>query len=101
MAKLAADRIKPNACCVVKDQREFIDELNLRDLPGIGRKLQNKLEANNIIKVNDVWDLADDAENVLSEIIGKGTAHKIVQFCKGEDERQVTPAIRKSIGAEW
>ena len=100
LAKLAADKIKPNACCVVKDPREFLEELNLRDLPGIGRKFQKKLQAHNLITVNDVWDLADDAENVLTEIIGKGTAHKIVQFCKGEDDRQVTPATRKSIGAE-
>ena len=100
MAKLAADKVKPNACCVVKDWREFLDDHKLRDIPGIGRKFQKKLQPHGLSTVNDIWDLEDDAEHVLGEIIGSGTAHKIVQYCYGKDERVVTPAIRKSIGAE-
>ena len=100
LAKLAADRVKPNASSVVKDWREFLDERNLRDIPGIGRKFQNKLEPHGLCTVNDVWDLEDDAENVLGEIIGLGNARKVVQYCHGKDDRAVTPAVRKSIGAE-
>ena len=57
--------------------------------------------------VNDIWDLGDsnataeqDAASVVGEIIGTGNAEKIVRFCYGKDDRAVTPAIRKSIGAE-
>jgi len=100
LAKLAADKVKPNACCVVKDWRGFLDDLNLRDIPGIGRKFQKKLQPHGLCKVNDIWDLEGNAENVLGGIIGAGTAHKIVQYCHGKDDRVVTPAIRKSIGAE-
>jgi len=85
----------------VKDWRGFLDEVPLRNLPGIGRKLEKKLQPHNISAVNDVWDLGDcDADNVLSEIIGRGTAQKIINFCQGKDERSVTPVVRKSIGAE-
>lgn len=48
----------------------------------------------------DVWDLDDEAETVLGEIIGLGNAQKIVKYCFGKDDRPVTPAVRKSIGAE-
>lgn len=82
----------------MKDWRGFLDEVPLRDLPGIGRKLEKRLQPHNISTVNDVWDLGD--ASVLSEIIGRGTAQKIIKFCQGKDERSVTPVVRKSIGAE-
>ena len=100
MAKLAANRVKPNACCVVRDWKIFLDGLNLRDIPGIGSAFQKKLQPHRLSTVNDIWDLGDDAGNVVGEILGQGTAHKIVQFCYGKDDRSVTPATRKTIGAE-
>lgn len=83
----------------MKDWRGFLDEVPLRDLPGIGRKLEKRLQPHNISTINDVWDLGDD-DNVLSEIIGRNSAQKIIQFCQGKDERPITPVVRKSIGAE-
>mmetsp|Transcript_34077 Transcript_34077/g.82417 ORF Transcript_34077/g.82417 Transcript_34077/m.82417 type:complete len:1316 (-) Transcript_34077:356-4303(-) len=100
LAKLAADRVKPNACCVVKDWRDFLDNRDLRDIPGVGRKSRNKLQAHGLGTVNDIWDLGEEAEHMLGEIIGQGNAHKVVQYCYGNDERPVTPLMRKSIGAE-
>ena len=100
LAKLAAERIKPDASLVVKDWREFLSDRNLREIPGIGRKLEKKLLQHGLCTVNDIWELEDDAENVLGEVIGQGTAQKIVQFCHGKDDRSVTPALRKSISAE-
>jgi DNA repair protein REV1 len=50
--------------------------------------------------INDVWDLEHDAVDVVSEIIGTSHADKIVKFCYGQDDRPVTPAVRKSIGVE-
>lgn len=100
LAKLAADRVKPNACCVVRDWREFLENRSLRDIPSIGHKLEMKLKPYGLSTVNDIWDLGQDAVSVVGEIIGAKIATKIVQFCFGTDDRQVTPAIRKSIGAE-
>ena len=92
--------MKPDACCVVKDWKVFLGGLNLRDIPGIGRKFQRKLEPHSLDSVNDIWDLGDDASRVLGEIIGQGNAKRIVRFCYGKDDRSVTPAVRKTIGAE-
>jgi DNA repair protein REV1 len=100
LAKLAADTVKPNACCVVRDWREFLHSRSLRDIPGIGRKLETKLQPHGLCTVNDIWDLEQDAVSVVGGIIGTGNADKIVRFCYGKDDRPVTPAIRKSIGAE-
>jgi DNA repair protein REV1 len=100
LAKLAADRVKPNACCVVRDWKKFLDNVSLRDIPGIGRKLETKLQPYGLCTVNDIWELNQDAVSIVGEIIGAGNATKIVQFCHGKDDRIVSPAIRKSIGAE-
>mmetsp|Transcript_21374 Transcript_21374/g.43377 ORF Transcript_21374/g.43377 Transcript_21374/m.43377 type:complete len:348 (-) Transcript_21374:1180-2223(-) len=93
LAKLGAERVKPDACCVVKDWRHFFDGLSLRKIPDVGYKFLKKLEPH-------VWDLGDEAEKVLGEILGHGNARKIVKYCHGEDSRPVTPGPRKSIGAE-
>lgn len=100
LAKLAADKVKPDASEVVKDYRELLDGLALRDLHGVGRRIEKKLIINGLHTVNDVWDLREDAERVLSEIAGAAVSRKIVNFCYGKDERQLTPQIRKTIGAE-
>ena len=100
LAKLAADRVKPNACCVVRDWMKFLDNVSLRDIPGIGRKNETKLQPYGLCTVNDIWELNQDAVSIVGEIIGAGNATKIVQFCHGKDDRIVSPAIRKSIGAE-
>jgi len=100
LAKLAADKIKPNGCYVCRDWKELLRGLDLRDIPGVGWKSQRKLEPCGLRTVADVWDLHDEAETVLGEIIGLGNAQKIVKYCFGKDDRPVTPAVRKSIGAE-
>eukprot|EP00804_Cyclotella_cryptica_P013538 CCRYP_021090-RB/>CCRYP_021090-RB protein AED:0.23 eAED:0.23 QI:1715/1/1/1/0.6/0.5/6/2102/765 len=100
LAKLAADKVKPDASCVVKDWQDFLDGLALRDLHGIGRKIERKLTAHSLCTVNDIWELGGDAERVVGEIVGPAIAQKIVQFCNGKDDRPVRPQLRKTIGAE-
>lgn len=72
----------------------------MRDIPGVGWKSQKKLDPLGYRTVADVWDLNDEAEAVLGRILGAGNAKKVVQYCFGKDDRPVTPAVRKSIGAE-
>lgn len=100
LAKLAADKVKPNASCIVNNHQELLDGLALRDLHGIGRKIERKLQAHNLSTVNDIWDLGDDAQGTLKDIVGGATAQKIVLFSKGIDDRPVQPQLRKTIGAE-
>jgi DNA repair protein REV1 len=100
LAKLAADKVKPNASKVVDDYQVLLDGLALRDLHGIGRKIEKKLNSHGLNIVNDIWDLGDDAQRVVGEIVGAASSHKLVEFCHGRDDRPVMPQVRKTIGAE-
>lgn len=102
LAKLATDKAKPDGSKVIiaDEWRDFLKSLKLRDLPGIGYKLEKKLTSHQIITVQDVWDLEDDAENIICPIVGRGNGKKLIQFCNGKDSRAVASAPRKTIGAE-
>ena len=50
--------------------------------------------------VQDVWDLGSNGLGTLEKILGPGLGKKIYSFCQGEDDREVKPAERKTIGAE-
>jgi len=100
LAKLATDHVKPNKSFVVDDYRELMKDLELRDLHGIGYRLDRKLAAEGLTTVQDVWDSGTMGESELCRILGPGVGHKIASFCRGEDDRPVHPAERKTIGAE-
>ncbi|CAJ1952504.1 unnamed protein product [Cylindrotheca closterium] len=100
LAKLGTDRIKPNASYVVKDHRSLLENLNLRDLPGIGWKSAPKLVTEGLTTVRQVWDLGSNAVNILERILGGANGKKIYNYCHGIDDRKVEPAKRKTIGAE-
>ena len=100
LAKLATDKAKPDGSFVVKDNYELLYKLNLRDLPGIGWKLDRKLQANHLESVRDVLALGDEAKNKLCSLLGAGNGQKILDYIDGKDDRPVEPAKRKTIGAE-
>ena len=77
-----------------------MEPLNLRELHGIGYHSARKLSSEKLNSVKDVWDLGEHAEGVLCRILGTATGKKIMAFCRGDDDREVKPAARKTIGAE-
>ena len=100
LAKLAGDRVKPNKSFVVEDYRDLLRDLKLRDLHGIGYRLERKLAEENMSFIQDVWDLGAEGETELCRVLGPGIGKKIYLFCCGIDHRRVQPAERKTIGAE-
>ena len=100
LSKLATDRAKPNGSFVVRNYKELMKNLKLRDLHGIGYKTVPKLTNEGLVSVQDVWDLGGSGETELTNILGPGLGKKIYAFCKGEDDRPVKAAERKSIGAQ-
>jgi len=100
LAKIGTDRAKPNKSWVVKDFREVLKDLNLRDVHGVGWRTDKKLAEEDLISIQDVWDLGSKGEMELIRILGPGTGKKIYQFTQGKDDRPITPAERKTIGAE-
>ena len=100
LAKLATDKAKPDGSFIVQDCYSLLYGLKLRDLPGIGWKLDRKLRANNLETVRDILSLGDDAERRLCSLLGTGNGQKILNYIDGKDDRPVQAVQRKTIGAE-
>ena len=100
IAKLATDKAKPDGSFVVEDCYQLLHGLKLRDLPGIGWKLDRKLQANQLETVQDVLNLGEEAKETLCSLLGAGNGQKLMNYIDGKDDRPVEPAKRKTIGAE-
>lgn len=100
LAKLGTDKVKPDGLYVVKDFHDLLEPLKLRELHGVGYRSDEKLNAEGLVTVKDVWDLGTRAESELCRILGDATGKKVLAFCHGRDDRKVKAAERKTIGAE-
>ncbi|MDD3263950.1 MAG: DNA polymerase IV [Candidatus Nanoarchaeia archaeon] len=97
IAKIASDFNKPNGCTVVKNQEEFLAPLNVRKIPGIGKKSVKKYYDNKIYTIND---LVKSDKFKLMDIGGK-QAIKYQQIAKGEIKIKLEKQEeRKSISTE-
>lgn len=54
IAKLATDKAKPFGICQVDDVASYIEEIPIKDFPGIGRGYQKRLEAHYLFTLGDV-----------------------------------------------
>jgi DNA polymerase IV (DinB-like DNA polymerase) len=99
VAKLAAEKAKPNGLKVVKleEVEKFLDPLDVDDLPGIGPKTAEKLRN---IGVNKIFELKKLSKEKLREMFGK-IGERIWERARGIDEEPVSPEeIIKSIGRQ-
>jgi len=99
LAKIASDENKPNGQCVVTPETvaEFIADLSLRKIPGIGPKTAEKLAAQGFTSCADV---RASSEKQLKPIVGK-FAGALYQRSFGIDHRELTVARqRKSLAVE-
>lgn len=99
LAKIASDENKPNGQCVVTPETvaEFVAELPLRKIPGIGPKTAEKLAAQGFTSCADV---RASSEKQLKPIVGK-FASALYQRSFGIDNRELTVARqRKSLAVE-
>jgi DNA polymerase IV (DinB-like DNA polymerase) len=99
IAKLATESAKPNGLKVVKlnEVEEFLNPLDIDDLPGIGPKTAEKLRK---IGINKIFELKKLSKGKLKEMFGK-IGEKIWERARGIDEEPVSPEeIIKSIGRQ-
>jgi DNA polymerase IV (DinB-like DNA polymerase) len=99
VAKLAAEKAKPNGLKVVKpnEVEKFLDPLDIDDLPGIGPKTAEKLRA---IGVKKIFELKKLSKEKLKEMFGK-VGERIWERARGIDEEPVSPEeVIKSIGRQ-
>jgi DNA polymerase IV (DinB-like DNA polymerase) len=99
VAKLAAEKAKPNGLKVVKpdEVEKFLDPLDVDDLPGIGPKTAEKLRK---IGINKIFELKKLSKEKLREMFGK-VGEYFWERARGIDEEPVNPEeIIKSIGRQ-
>jgi DNA polymerase IV len=99
VAKIASDFRKPGGLTVVPPEKvlEFISELPVRKIPGVGPVMEEKLLQLKIIKIKHV---RDHTQEELRSYFGK-FAEYLYDASFGIDNRTVSPSReRKSLGAE-
>ncbi|GFH46551.1 hypothetical protein CTEN210_03025 [Chaetoceros tenuissimus] len=100
LAKLATNTVKNkggNGVHVASEWKSFLRNIRLKDIPGVGYRINEKLQSLGLTHVHDVWDISPGQ---LASIIGEGNAAKIYGYCHGQDDREVKTPERKTIGAE-
>ncbi|KAH9514126.1 deoxycytidyl transferase [Bulinus truncatus] len=100
LAKLATRKAKPNGQYKVelKDAKGFIQEFSVRDLPGVGYSLSNKLAKLGISKCSQLQDLS---AHTLRQEFGPKIGQLLHKFSLGDDDRSIeSNKLRKSVSAE-
>ncbi|HUA24790.1 MAG TPA: DNA polymerase IV [Steroidobacteraceae bacterium] len=99
VAKIASDLDKPDGLTVVTERRirEVLDPLSVRRLPGLGRKLGERVEAAGLRTLGELRAATDAA---LWPLFGRDTA-RMRERAAGIDDRPVQPDLEeKSLSAE-
>lgn len=99
LAKLASEYNKPNGLTVVtpKNAQQFLKQNKLRDLPGIGKSTQKKLDTLGIFTIEDFLNLDLEQCNKFFGVRGE----QFYNFVRGIDKREVIPnQEQKSISNE-
>jgi DNA polymerase-4 len=99
IAKIASDLRKPGGITVVVPERvlEFMENLDVRKIFGVGPATEKRLHEIGISKCRDLWDVPIKK---LEAQLGS-FAHWIADAARGIDEREVeTSWERKSLGRE-
>ena len=101
LAKLALRKAKPAGQYHLKmeDALEFMQNLDVQDLPGVGWKLSEKLEE--VMGIRTVGEVRTKSMNELKEKFGPKTGEKLYEFARGIDRTEVGEIVqRKSVSVE-
>jgi len=88
LAKIASDHVKPDGLTTVEmgEMRRFLGGQRVNVIPGIGKKVEKRL---NELNVKTVDDLARLDPIVLREEFGKSLGNYLFQAARGEDDEKV------------
>lgn len=99
MAKMACEAAKPNGVKVIKKEeaKEFLRDMPIGKLHGVGRKTEERLKAMGFEKIGDI---ADYNPSKLANI-SRASGYDIYKSANGIDESEVLQDLEvKSIGRE-
>jgi DNA repair protein REV1 len=101
LAKVALRKAKPAGQYYLKteDAQEFMQNLDVQDLPGVGWKLSEKLEE--VMGIRTVGEVRTKSMNELKEKFGPKTGERLYEFARGIDHTEVGEIVqRKSVSVE-
>jgi len=101
LARLALRRAKPAGQYHLRSDeiQEFMRNLSVGDLPGVGRRLSGKLQQ--IMNVQTVGELLTKSQGELKEKFGPKIGENLYNFARGIDHSEVGEIVqRKSVSVE-
>jgi DNA repair protein REV1 len=101
LAKLGLRKAKPAGQYLLRteDAPEFMQDLDVQDLPGVGWKLSEKLEE--VMGIKTVGKVRTKSLSELKEKFGPKTGEKLYEFARGIDHTKVGEIVeRKSVSVE-
>lgn len=99
LAKIASDENKPNGQCVIAPENiaDFVENLALKKIPGVGPKTTEKLASQGLITCADI---RNSSLEIIKPLVGK-FAQRLFDYSFGIDNRQVINSrVRKSVAVE-
>ena len=99
-ARLATRKAKPNGQLHISDSEInlFMRDQPVENLPGVGRKIRQKLHSLNI---QTCGDLQTNSQSDLLKHFGPKMSETLYKFSRGMDDRKIqSEKIRKSVSAE-
>lgn len=101
LAKLAMKKAKPAGQYSIKSTAvlEFMNEVEVRELPGIGYNIAKKVEEK--LGTNKVRDVRGISKERLKNLLGEKTGEKLWGYCRGLDDTVVGQmTVRKSVSVD-
>ncbi|KAJ6262600.1 DNA repair protein rev1 [Drechslerella dactyloides] len=98
LAKLALRKAKPAGQYHLKPDEfaEFVAPLKVRDLPGVGYHLSQKIQED--LKIETVGELREVGKERLKSAMGPKTGEKLFEYARGIDKQDVGDvSVRKSV----
>jgi DNA polymerase IV (DinB-like DNA polymerase) len=96
LAKIAAELAKPDGLKVIDNRnvREILENLNIDDVPGLGKVLAEKLKNSGITKLGEIRNLNFEK---LRQLIGESRARYLIKLLNLNLYEDVRPKKKKSI----
>ncbi|CEF69987.1 DNA repair protein REV1 [Strongyloides ratti] len=100
LARLATKRAKPNNQFVVENVKEFMSQIKVIDLPGVGIKVAQRL-TKSLGQITTCGSLLKEKKDSIIKAIGKANGEKLYNHVRGIDDRNVLDiSERKSVSCD-
>ncbi|MGD2268975.1 MAG: DNA polymerase IV [Desulfobacterales bacterium] len=99
LAKIASDMDKPDGLVVILPEhvQQFIDELPIQKVPGVGHKTAQQLK---LLGIRTLGDMKKYPEELIQSRLGKN-GKRLLELADGIDDTPVTPSSpHKSVSSE-